>query len=71
MTSGTHTDPVYYLTAPSMAYPRGRVLRIGTDGTLALHDKGQWRDLEDATDIPDGAHPITARDAAGRVGQSA
>ena len=70
MTSGTHTDPVYYLTASTMAHPRGRVLRIRTDGTRSLHDQGQWRDLDHTTGIPDGAHAIPVRDAAERAGQT-
>ncbi len=63
----TDTGAMFYLTAATMAYPRGRVLRRTPDGMLAVYDQQQWRELAHATDIPDQARPITPGEAADRT----
>lgn len=62
------TEPMYYLTAATMAYPHGRVLRTTDDGTLAVYDQQQWRDLDHATEVPASAHAITDREASELTG---
>ncbi|PRZ34794.1 hypothetical protein CLV47_12326 [Antricoccus suffuscus] len=63
------TDATYYLTAATMAYPRGRVLRLTADGTLAVHDQQQWRDLGRTAGVPEEVRAISRAEAIQVTGQ--
>lgn len=59
----TASESAFYLTAPIIAFPQGRLLRIDGDGQVQLRESSGWRVLPQSTDIPEDARRISAAEA--------